>query len=160
MKKIISIICFLLVVGFVFATEWTTLNPVDEFGDPTDSVQIYTWIPNVKYGDYSWEYEDCAIIIAKGNAYCPYVPSFYIGSSGYSKWIIKIKIDDSTIHEYTGELYGGSYVYPDGFTYATSIISDLKEGCKIVIYPDNRYSTDKYNLGSINLTITDLAKLK
>jgi len=161
MKKFfILTILVLLTVGFVFGTEWGTLNLVDDFGDPTDVKRLYTWIYDVKYGDYSWECEDCAILIDRGESYCPYVPQFYVGpSTFYDEWTIRIKLDDGTINEYNGELYGGKYIFPHGIVEAKSILSDLKKGCKIVIYPVSNYSTDKYNLGYIKLTDSDLSKI-
>ena len=168
MKKVL-IVAFMIfmVVGSVFATTWSTLKIVDDFGDDTGLVRLYTIIEDVKYGSYSWEYEDCAILIDKGydDDILPYIVQFFVGDTSYSKWIVSTKLNDGTVHTYNFELYG-KYIGPTmddvvEFVLACNgLISDFISGCKVILYPDNRYSTDKYNLGYISIYSWELVKVQ
>lgn len=167
MKKFFIIALMVFVAcGLVFATTWSTLNIVDDFGDDTGMVRLYTIIEDVKYGSYSWEYEDCAILIDKGydDSILPYIVQIYLGDTSYSNWIVSTKLNDGIVNTYYFEKYG-KYIGPSmddavSFVLACNgLIADFKAGCKVILYPDNKYSTDKYNLGYISIYSWELVKV-
>lgn len=143
MKK--AAVVFILVIGCLFScvasTRWGINRYVDSFGDQTDVVFIRSQTFVLNPGNYSIAY--CSIIIDNDSA------SIDVDRTTYDSWLIQTKLQDGTVHKYSGDLRGGRVFL--GKYDKDKFIKDIIGKCKLVVIPNNKYAEKKFNFGDIDM---------
>ena len=159
MKKILITLVVLLLGVSVFAS-WSKNYYVDDFGDKTDIPYLTSEFINIKYGEYSWENESCRILIDEDNV------SFSIGKTYYDEWTLKTKNASGEIHNFrcklsssTGRLFINDYS-SSGYKNTKVFLSDLLVGCRIVLTPNNQFADDKFDFGTMSITLEELRQVR
>ena len=165
MKKTVHAMLVLLFifVGYIFAdaSQWQIGYFVDDFGDITNEAFLASEDVRISYGSYAWEDAHCRILIDK-----KYV-SFYLERVVYDEWIVKTKTPDGETHTFYCNLEDNNRVYmlPYNSTHNSQVdidkfLSDLVLGSRVIVYPENKYSKDKYDFGIVSLKLEDLRKIR
>ena len=165
MKKIIYVVLALWVIfiGNIYAdiSQWKINYFVDEFGDITNHAFLDSESINIYYGSYAWEDQSCKILI---DDTCV---SFYLGRTFYQDWIVKTKTPDGNTNTYYCDLdeCGRVYMRPYNSKHKMYVdvdrfISELLLGSRVIAYPENKYSKDKYDFGIVSLKLEDLRKIR
>jgi len=160
MKKTVFIIVILVVCIFAcFAdvSRWASYFYVDEFGDPTDTPYIRSETIRLKYGNYDWDVAHCSICIDFDSV------GLILNDRVYGDWVIKTKTEDGTTHSFKGKrASNGTILIIDNTAYnlPATLVIDLVKGCRLIAYPDNKYSNDKYDFGKVKLPLEELQKVR
>lgn len=165
MKKVVYVTLVLLVIliGNCYAdiSQWGLKYFVDEFGDMTNEPFLNSEDVRISYGSYAWEDAHCRILIDK-----KYV-SFFLERVVYDEWIVKTKTPEGETHTFYCNLEDNNRVYmlPYNFKHNSQVdidkfLSDLVLGSRVIAYPENKYSKDKYDFGIVSLKLEDLRKIR
>lgn len=166
MKKLLVVFFVALCAFSCFAnvSTWTKKYYVDDFGDPTNQAYLLSESIKIKHGSYSWDEQYCSILVDDNGV------SFKIGTVYYTEWTIKTKTASGETHTFKGELGTStgrvlmSNYSPLYSSYTQqkvdTFISDILQGSRVILMPDNPYTSDKYDFGTVTLSLEDLKQVR
>ena len=158
MKKLLVVFFVALCVFSCFAdiAKWEKGFYVDDFGDPTTEAYLVSERIPISYGPYAWDDSRCRILVD-----VKYV-SFDLGETVfYNDWTIKTKTPSGTTHTFSGVLErGNGRVYISGVTDTLMFLKDIVEGSRLIMMPNNPYTSDKYDFGTVTLSLEDLKQVR